>query len=202
MAFTKCLVESEVAFIGLHQSSWPSSLSWLSRSQASQRNRHCWNCRKCHWLQGFHGLHGLHIFHWPSLPSSWPSLPSLPSSPSWPSFSASRSSGQICHCVKNTWKTWKKRFSGLESRMKWNGCKSSAMTEECTTQGNMENCSSNSLYIYIILYLSLSFQFFSWSWTAKNPVASWKMHLPHLPVEWVSKSSLLEGTHDVAWNQQ
>jgi hypothetical protein len=63
----------------------------------------------------------------------------------------------------------------------WNGyhqsikaeCKSSAMTEECTTQGNMENCSSNSLYIYIILYLSLSFQIFSilfmewlyaWNW--------------------------------------
>ena len=128
----------------LHRPSWPSQSVWwkvrwpslafislhgLHRFHGSVAhkpvfmaqsltNRHCWNCRKCHWLQGFHGLHGLHIFHWPSLPSSWPSLPSLPS---WPSFSASRSSGQICHCVKNTWKNMKKtvQWAWVKNEMKW-----------------------------------------------------------------------------------
>ena len=33
-------------------------------------------------------------------------------------------------------------------------------------------------------------------------LASWKLPLPHLPFEWVSKSRLLESTHEVAWYHQ
>ena len=198
MAFTKCLVESEVAFIGLHQSSWPSSLSWLSRSQASQRNRHCWNCRKCHWLQGFHGLHGLHIFHWPSLPSSWPSLPSLPSSPSWPSFSASRSSGQICHCVKNTWKKHEKNGSvGLSQE--WNEMDASQVQWPRSAQ-HKEIWRT----VHLTHSISISFSICHCLFNSFHGVELQRILLHHgkcichtYLVEWVSKSSLLEGTHDV-----